>query len=143
MVLGIDSVVVLVEYVGVFYIGCCIFQIVQVQQVQIENIFVDGGFIFIWGIVCCLMLQVVQIVVDQLQVGDWVVDCGVGIDCQVLCFQCFMQGNCLVGVVDDVWGIEVNVSQGGEEGVGGKVVDLMIDNVIFVCFKCSGGQVLQ
>ena len=143
MVLGIDSVVVLAEHVGVLHIGRRTLQTVQAQQAQTENIFADGGFIFIRGIVRRLTLQVAQIVADQLQVGDRAVDRGAGIDRQALRFQRLTQGNCLAGVADDARGIEVNVSQGGEEGAGGKAVDLMIDNAIFARFKRPGGQALQ
>ena len=66
MVLGINRVVVLAEYVGVLHIGRRAFQAVQAQQTQTENILADGGFIFIWGIVCRLTLQVTQIVADQV-----------------------------------------------------------------------------
>lgn len=80
MVLGIDSVVVLAEHVGVLHIGRRTLQTVQAQQAQTENIFADGGFIFIRGIVRRLTLQLAQIVADQLQVGDRAVDRGAGID---------------------------------------------------------------
>lgn len=121
MVLGIDSVVVLAEHVGVLHIGRRTLQTVQAQQAQTENIFADGGFIFIRGIVRRLTLQVAQIVADQLQVGDRAVDRGAGIDRRALRFQRLTQGNCPAGVADDARGIEVNVSQGGEEGAGAKL----------------------
>lgn len=86
VVLGVNVVVVLIENVCVFYICCCVFQIVQVQQMQVEDIFVNGGFVFIWDKFCCLMLQFVQIVVNQLQIGYWIVVMCIGIYVQVLCF---------------------------------------------------------
>lgn len=121
MVLGIDSVVVLAEHVGVLHIGRRTLQTVQAQQAQTENIFADGGFIFIRGIVRRLTLQVAQIVADQLQVGDRAVDAALASIAEALRFQRLTQGNCPAGVADDARGIEVNVSQGGEEGAGAKL----------------------
>lgn len=79
---------------------------------QVENVFVNCCFIFVRGKFCCLMLQFVEIVVYQLQVSYWVIDVCVGIYSQVLRFQCFVQGNCFMSVVDNMWRIEVNVGQG-------------------------------
>ncbi len=49
MILSVDVVVVLTEHVCVFHIRGSTFQAVQAQQAQAQNVFADGGFIFIWG----------------------------------------------------------------------------------------------
>lgn len=47
VVLGVNSVVVLAEYVRVLHIGRSTFQTVQAQQAQAEDVFANRRFVFI------------------------------------------------------------------------------------------------
>lgn len=111
MVLGVNIVVVLTENVSVFHIGRRTFQTIQAEQTQAENIFANRCFIFIWRKFRRLTLQFTEIIAHQLQVSHRVIDAGVCIYCQALCFQRLTQGNRFTGVADNTRRIEVNVSQ--------------------------------
>lgn len=112
MVLGVNIVVILTENVRVFHIGGSTFQAIQAEQTQAENVFANRSFIFIGSKFRRLTLQLAGIVTHQLQVSHRVIDAGVGIYSQALCFQRLTQGNCFTGVADNTRRIEVNVSQG-------------------------------
>lgn len=43
-----------------------------------------------------------------------------------------------MGVVDDMWRVEVNIGQCGEKCVWCKVINVVINDVIFMGFYCSG-----
>ena len=142
MVLSIDIVVVLTKNVGVLHVSCRTFQAVQTQQTQAEDIIADGRFVFIRGEFSGLTLQVAQIVADQLQIGHRVGDSCVRVDVQALCFQGVAHGDSFTGIANNTRGIEVNVSQRGEERTRRKVINLMVDDAVFTCFNSPCRQTL-
>lgn len=56
VVLGVNSVIVLAEYVRVLHIGRSTFQTVQAQQAQAEDVLANCRFVLIWGEFCGLTL---------------------------------------------------------------------------------------
>ncbi len=52
VVLGVNSVIVLAEYVRVLHIGRSTFQTVQAQQAQAEDVLANCRFVLIWGEFC-------------------------------------------------------------------------------------------